>query len=132
MLQSNLLDFAKSATCTAEWFGHAYALRFIFTVCVYIFINVARVIFVAGLTRVAWQQLNTGYFSYRATCNREGSHTYEAKKLAEKVEAMLSTIRLVGGGMMILAILMQVPWIVLLSVTSDGLIYDTSSSSILG
>ena len=41
------------------------------------FINMFRVVFIDGLTRVCWQWLNTGLFTFIATCRPDGSATYD-------------------------------------------------------
>jgi len=130
--QSNLLDFAKGATCTAEWFAHAYVLRISFNLTIYIFINCARVIFVGGVTRICWQWLNTGFYAYRATCTKDGVHTYDVEQLAQKVEGMLNWIKCYGVIMVLLAILLQVPWIVALYAFAEGLIYGSAAGGGLG
>jgi len=127
---SNLLDFAKGATCTAEWFGHAYLLRLAFNLAIYLFINVARSILVGGIVRVVWRSLNTGYFAYRATCTQEGVHTYEQVELADKVAGLLSNIRMYGAMMIGLAVLLQVPWIVALNYFAEGLIYGSANGQV--
>jgi len=127
--QSNLLDFAKAATCTAEWFAHAYLLQNVFTIAIYLSINIARVVLVAGIVRVSWQWLNTGYFAYRATCTRDGTHTYDKEELADKVDGLLSWIRLYGALMILIALGLQVPWIVALNGFAEGLIFSSASGS---
>ena len=84
--------------------------------------------------RVSWRCLNTGYFSFRATCTRDGAHTYEQAELADKVEGMLGTIRMWGALMISIAIGLQVPWIVALNGFAEGLIYasDSGNVNILG
>jgi len=123
---SALFSFSLGAACTAEWYCHAFLLRVVFTFVIYLCINFARVVFVSGVTRIAWKKLNTGYFAYRATCQRNGSHTYEREKLADKVEAMLSTMQLKGAVFIAIAFGLQLPWIIALNEFVTNLVYGSA------
>merc|ERR1712224_450128 len=107
------------ASCTAENYAHALILQMVFSVIIFIFINIARAILINGIVRVMWQWLNTGYFTYLATCTRRGVHTYDEAVLADRVEAMFSKMILIGFAMIAFAIMMQVPWIIALGRFTD-------------
>jgi len=81
---SDLPLYARSAICTAQWWGHALVLRTMFALIIWVFLNIFRLVFIAGVVRVCWDWLNTGQFSYLATCNPDGSHTYSEEELAER------------------------------------------------
>jgi len=112
---TKLLPIARVASCTAQWWTHALLLRWIFSVIIWVFLNIFRVVFTSGLTRILWNYLNTGQFTYLATCRPDGSHTYNEDDLAERVAIMLSRMRVVGFFLCALACLTQVPWMYAMS-----------------
>ena len=127
---SALIWFTRSACCTFEWYIHAFILRTIFTIIIYLTVNFSRVVFLGGLVRVIWQKLNTGFFSYHATCARNGEHTYEKRDLEDKVESMLGWIGVKGVLFMVAAFAIQLPWIFILQSFVRDLIYaDTGTTS---
>ena len=107
-------------------------MRTSFTFAIYISINAARVLLISGITRLAWRHVNTGLYSYRASCTREGAHTYDEKQLAAKVEVMLSGIQLTGVMLICLALAVQLPWALILWITSDGLSYEDQDLLLVG
>lgn len=108
-----------------QWWFHSTVLRSVFTAVIWLFINIFRVVFLAGLIRLMWQLLNTGYFTYIATTNVDGVHTYKEEDLADQVRAMLGRIRLTGLCLVILAIMSQTPWCLALFHYAQGLSYAT-------
>ena len=123
--RSDLFSFARTAMCTAQFWFHATVLRMVFTSVIWVFINLFRALVLAGVIRLCWQFLNTGYFTYMATCTAEGEHTYKVDDLAEKVRAMLLRARINGAVLLVLAIATQVPWVLALYQFASGL--DSSS-----
>ena len=115
-----LFDYSRASMCTAQWWFHSTVLRLVFTVVIWVFVNLFRVVFTAGVLRLCWQFLNTGYFTYMATCRADGSHTYKEEDLADKVQAMLYRMRLYGLFLVSFAVSTQVPWIVAIYYFSSG------------
>ena len=119
--QTLLFDYSRRAMCTAQWWFHSTVLSAVFSVVIWLFVNIFRFLLVAGLVRICWQWLNTGYFTYLATCESDGAHTYKKADLADRVDALLGRIRTYGAGMVLLAFGTQIPWIVLLMRFMNGL-----------
>ena len=109
---TNLNAFAIGAACTVEWFGHSLVLQVAFSVAIFCFLNVGRLLLVKGVIRVCWNMLNTGYFLFRATCNRDGQKTYHSDDLADRLDTMLGRIKTIGVALILAAICVQIPWIV--------------------
>jgi len=80
---TQLYSHSRVAMCTAQWWFHARVQRLGFTIFIWIFVNLFRVVLVAGVIRVSWQYLNTGFFTFTATCNSEGGHTYKLEEMEE-------------------------------------------------
>ena len=99
-------------------------LRVVFTIAIWFFINLFRVVFVSGVIRIGWQFLNTGHFTYMATCTADGTHTYKVDDLADKVSAMLVRMRLYGLALVAVAVASQVPWIFAVYYFSNGLVFE--------
>ena len=91
-----------------------------FAVGIWLFVNLFRVLFINGLIRISWEFLNSGYFTYIATCTVDGEHTYEADDLADRVHGMLSGVRWTGIALVGIACASQVPWIWALDHFSRG------------
>jgi len=108
---SELILYARAAMCTAQWWVHALVLRTLFSMVIWLFLNIFRIVFIAGLVRVCWNWLNTGHFAYLATCLADGTHTYNEDDLAERVAVMLGRMRLTGLCLVAFACASQVPWI---------------------
>lgn len=98
-------------------------LRTAFCVIIWIFINLFRVVVISGVVRICWPWLNTGTFTYLATCTADGRHTYKEEDLADRVRQMLGRLRLSGLLLVVFACLTQIPWILTIRYFSDGLVY---------
>ena len=122
--QSELYSYSRAAMCTAQWWLHATVLRMTFSVTIWVFINLWRVLFISGLIRLCWQFLNTGFFTYLATCTAEGKHTYEEEHLADRVRGLLRYTRSIGLLVVVVACGTQVPWIAGLYYFSTGLVFQ--------
>lgn len=122
--QSELYSYTRTAACTAQWWFHSNVLRMTFCITIWVFVNIWRSLFVSGMIRVCWNFLNTGFFTYIATCTSNGKHTYEEEVLAERVRGLLSKTRMFGFFMIVVACASQVPWIMGLYYFSTGLVYQ--------
>ena len=123
--QSELFEYSRTAMCTLQYWFHSTILRFVFTVTIYLFANLFRFVFLNGVIRLFWNFFNTGMYTYIATCDIDGVHTYKEEDLSDKVRAMLFRMRLVGVGYVIIAITSQVPWIVAVYYFMSGIVHDT-------
>ena len=124
---SELYAYVRTGACTAQYWFHANVLSTTFSIGIWFFLGMFRVIFLMGLFRVCWQFLNTGYFIFIGTTRADGSATYEKEDLADKVYDLLKRMRLVGALYMLLACLLQVPWVLMLLYFTN-----TISMSVLG
>jgi len=111
---SALADYSIGASCTAEWWFHGWALKAAFSLVIYAFVNIFRVLTVMGLSRILWRKLNTGYFAFLGTCDINGKPGHTDEELHIKLVKMLSHFKQVGLGMLLVAAVAQVPWIVAL------------------
>jgi len=109
---TELYAHSRTAMCTAQRWFHAHVQRIGFTIFIWIFVNLFRVLFLAGLIRLCWQHLNTGHFTFLATCETNGSHTYQQKDLKKKVYGMLYRLHIQGSALIGISLLTQIPWIV--------------------
>ena len=121
---SELYAYSRTAMCTAQWWFHSSVLRAVFIVAIWIFINMFRVLFLRGVIRLCWQFLNTGNFTFLATCGVDGVHTYKEENLANRVRSMLNRMRLTGALLVLLAVATQVPWCYSIYHFASGLVYD--------
>ena len=124
---SSLYVYSRTAMCTAQWWVHAFVLRTVFSVVIWISINFFRVTLLAGLVRICWEWLNTGNFTYLATCKADGAHTYKDADLADRVGEMLSRVRLTGIALVLVAFCSQIPWILAMRHFVSGLVYGSLS-----
>ena len=59
--------------CTVEWYLHSKWMGSTFAFLLYIFMNIARVSFFSGVTRLLWKHIYPQRFTVLATCDMEGS-----------------------------------------------------------
>ena len=70
----SLLDgISQRCGCTLEWYGHSKLMQSIFAFFVFVFMNIARITFFSGLTRLLWRQIYPGRFTVSATCDSDGA-----------------------------------------------------------
>jgi len=121
---SDLADVSLGTSCTAEWWFHAYVLKAVFTLGIWAFLNLFRVLSVMGLCRLLWRQLNTGLFAFLGTSTIEGVATFKQEVLADKIHVMLSRIQVFGIVLLFCAVLLQVPWVLALITVAPKVAYD--------
>mmetsp|Transcript_20709 Transcript_20709/g.26936 ORF Transcript_20709/g.26936 Transcript_20709/m.26936 type:complete len:991 (+) Transcript_20709:124-3096(+) len=71
--QDLLRAVTEQCGCSAEWLMHASFLRASIGFCVYVILNVTRVLFVSALCQLLWRYLSPGLFTYQATCDSHGN-----------------------------------------------------------
>ncbi|KAL7456485.1 hypothetical protein ACHAWC_007981, partial [Mediolabrus comicus] len=59
--------------CTLEWYLHSQWMGTALAFIIYLCMNIARVLFFAGLTRLLWKQIHPERFTVVATCNSDGA-----------------------------------------------------------
>jgi len=104
--------------CYIEWWFHSSFLLFSLAIIVYICLNLGRNLFVSGVCLVFFDKLGTNLFEYHGTCDREGRSLTEDKELKRQLKINLRTRCTWGVWYMIGATLLQVPWVVMLSLLS--------------
>ncbi len=68
-----LNEASERCGCTLEWYIHSQWLGTALAFVIYLCMNIARVLFFAGLTRVLWKQIHPERFTVVATCNSDGA-----------------------------------------------------------
>jgi hypothetical protein len=68
-----LSEASEQCGCTLEWYIHSQWMGTALAFVIYLCMNVARVLFFAGLTRVLWKQIHPERFTVVATCNSDGA-----------------------------------------------------------
>ena len=56
----------------AEWLGNSYALQVALAICVYLILNISRVLVVKGLVMITWRSLTKEEFDVKTSCSRQG------------------------------------------------------------
>ena len=116
-----LFALSRLAMCTFQHWAHSIVVRNVFVVIIWIFINLGRIILLMGISRLAWEHLNTGHFAFLGTARHDGTSTHDPEELADKIHSTLRHMRLIGLGMLLIALALQVIWLIPLLHFSDGL-----------
>ncbi|GMH99684.1 hypothetical protein TrVE_jg343 [Triparma verrucosa] len=62
----------ESCGCHLEWGGHSIWLQLVVAFVMYTLLNLARIKFIQGLSKIFWKYLHPGLFTFKATCLRDG------------------------------------------------------------
>ncbi|KAL7551655.1 hypothetical protein ACHAWF_014838 [Thalassiosira exigua] len=138
--------------CTLEWYLHSKWMGSTFAFLLYIFMNVARVTFFSGVTRLLWKHIYPEQFTVSVTCDAVGTlvtpskingSTHEdiisaiqnrsstncdvgchnlSKELHAKLKRCLRSFYIIGVALLLGSILANGAWIYALAVTSQTLI----------
>lgn len=68
--------------CTMEWYIHSKWMASTFAFLLYVFMNIARVSFFSGITRLLWKHIYPERFTVSATCDSEGSLVTTSSKVS--------------------------------------------------
>ena len=137
----NTLKFiTKKCSCNAEFLGHSVWLQVTLALTVYITLNMSRIGFVQGLSKLLVKYLHPGLFTFKGTCDRDGnlllgedfaegesiedpqrSNSFQTV-LREKLAVLIPKFKRMGLPMMIAAISMNLPWFWLLSNVSKNVV----------
>ena len=82
----------KECGCIGEWLFHSFWLRGIFAAFIFVILNVSRLTFIEGLTRILWESLHPGSFTVWATCDESGN-TITKKKANSNLGKEACTVR---------------------------------------
>ena len=118
----NLNEEACDTLCLAEYYIHALVLRFAFTLFIYLMLNIGRFMLMAGMVRMMWKWMNTGWYAVICSSSRGGQVTVDEDKLADRIEGMLGRLQLIGLLFVCIAIAAQGVWLVGLTYYSARMI----------
>ena len=82
----------KSCSCMTEWLFNSYVFQIALAICVYLILNVSRVLLCKGVVMVVWRSLTREEFEVRVACSRSGNMMFaplpasEAEKEREERE----------------------------------------------
>jgi len=83
--RKNLLDSASERCgCTIEWYLHSKWMGTTFAFLLYVFMNIARVSFFSGITRLLWKHIYPERFTVLATCDSAGFLVTSSSKVSGK------------------------------------------------
>jgi len=127
--------------CMLEWLIHAVWVKFSLAAVIYILMNVSRMLFTRACCKVFWEHLSPKVFTYTATCDEKGRvlapekadqfHHFTGEDGALKSELDRTLARYVEAAKweVLFAALLNVPWIVFLSLVDHTLTYDPNAQS---
>jgi len=116
-----LRQYSIVSGCTMEYFMHAGGLAATFSVIIYVVLNISRILFINGVNRITWKELYTGHFSYIAACDMEGHTQYKKTDLRKRLHTTLRWFKWKGVFMVVLAALINIPWMVGIAYAVDQL-----------
>ena len=122
---SGLRERSAQAACTFEWWLHAHLMRATAAAAVFGLVNLFRILVVAGLVRLLWPSLTAGgLFAFEGTADVLGSARHSRVALAAEIRAMLHRLRKIGACLIVLALLLQLPWLWLVMHVLPGLVLE--------
>jgi len=126
VFKPSLIAASLQAGCETEYLVHSFIARFGVTLLVFISLNLSRMLFMAAIVRLGWRSLTPRGFEFVSNCTRVGetSKTINQQLVVQLNKAIASyerfAIFLFG-----LAILVHVPYIVILSTINSTLEYHS-------
>jgi len=121
------------AGCVSEWALHAYLLSSVFSVAIYIMLNVSRLYFMRGVVAIWWKQISIDRYSYLASCTRLGTLLYPKSVteegrifrdvIKEKLDIALRNFSFYGYFELAFAIALNMPWLIFLIIFGRNLEY---------
>ena len=92
--RKSLLDEASERCgCTVEWYLHSKWMGTAFAFLLYVFMNIARVSFFSGMTRLLWKYIYPERFTVFATCNSDGLLVTSAKVSGTSHDDLINSIQ---------------------------------------
>jgi hypothetical protein len=123
----------KQCGCMMEWGFHAGFFQITIAIVVFALLNTARVLFVRGVLILNWKKMTPNLFEYLANCRRNGKFvepTYRVKDvpysqvLRQDLDKKLKRFEIMGYAFILGAIVINVPWIVFLSLAAQDIEYQ--------
>jgi hypothetical protein len=84
--------------CTFEWYLHSKWMGGAFAFLIYTLMNIARVSFFSGVTRLLWKHIYPDRFTILATCDSEGSLITASKVNGVSHEDLINAIQSKSNG----------------------------------
>eukprot|EP00924_Labyrinthula_sp_SR-Ha-C_P012846 snap_masked-scaffold_12-processed-gene-0.50-mRNA-1 protein AED:1.00 eAED:1.00 QI:0/-1/0/0/-1/1/1/0/930 len=131
-----MAKFSFDASCTAEWGLHSYFLIGLLSFFMYICLNISRHYIMRGVIAAFYKSISLDIFSYQGSCHEDGyivlpaeisADEYKFRELLrERLRITLRKFQLSGWFEMLLALSMNLPWIVFLIIVAPDLRYEGS------
>jgi len=130
----------KECGCLLEWFSHSMWLKGTITITVFILMNLSRIGFLEGIARIFWRRLSPEYFTVLSSYDSDGDPTNQLscnqkydqntgdtnvsshcvrKYVRLEVGKNVKKFHLEGMGLVIVALLLNIPWIFLIKTMKD-------------
>ena len=88
-----LAEASERCGCTVEWYIHSQWLGTALGFVIYLCMNIARVLFFAGLTRILWKHIHPNRFTVLTTCNSDGALVAPAYAKGESQHDLMLAIQ---------------------------------------
>jgi len=85
--RKKLKRVTRECTCIGEWSFHSYWLSCVLSLLIYLILNISRVTFIDGLSRMFWNHLHPGSFTVYGTCNESGAFVLKEDEKINKEES---------------------------------------------
>ena len=80
--------------CTLEWYLHSKWMGTALAFLLYLLMNIARVFFFSGLTRLLWKRIYPDRFTVLVTCDSEGAVVTASRTSGASHEDLISAIQI--------------------------------------
>jgi len=120
-----LKRFSLESGCMVEWYFHSVWLHGALALMVFIIVNVSRLAFISGLTRVFWNYLHPNQLTFQSSCRTDGTIEFTSdtdktsSKLGEILQERASLIvykfRVIGYCLIFGAIIFIIPMMYILT-----------------
>jgi hypothetical protein len=134
--EARMFQAVWTGSCYTEWLMHAALLNVVVSVFVFFLANLSRMALLRGIVRVNWRRLTGGRFAYVATCLENGEPQYPKKVtvegqsfpqvISDKLAHALEVFTREGYYIIILALMLNIPWIAVLMVLNGRLAFNPS------
>lgn len=135
--EDQMFSAVWTGACYTEWLIHAALLNVVVSVFVFFLANLSRIALLRGIVRVNWRRLTGGRFAYLATCLEDGEPQYPKKVtvdgqsfkrvVSEKLKIVLEKFTRGGYYTIILALMLNVPWIAVLMLLNGRLTFNPTA-----
>jgi len=115
---------SKRAGCETEYMIHSFIARFWVTILVFVSLNLSRMLFMAAVVRLGWRSLTPMGFEFVSNCTRVGETSKTINQhLVTQLNKAIANYERFAIFLFGLALLIHVPYIVVLSTLNQTLEY---------